>query len=678
MRLGGKSVSVGLPGEVSMRSRFGFITIVLLSTVMTGYAEQIPPQERDRLSAELRNLQAEHAEQSKAAAAVTRFGAQQLADSGVCLKAVEWMLRHDECPKPDYIRQADAALDLARERLKSFGQQQQAVPVGRMICGYRSAIDDSLQPYALTLPAGVNPRSGDRWPLYVVLHGRSNDMNEVNFIHRHQGKPVGDGQTWIQLDVYGRGNNAYRWGGETDVFEAMADVMRRFRIDHRRVVLHGFSMGGAGAWHLGVHYPDRWAAVGAGAGFADFYRYQKKTELRPPWQHISLRFYDAVSAAPNAFNVPMIGYGGEKDPQRLAAEMMAEAAAEKDISIPVLIGPGMGHKFDAASQAAFMEFLAKQAATGLPGPGQRNEIRLTIPTLKHSRCDWLKVDEVIAPTTIAEVRATKTDDGRVIMTTQNVQCLQLNRDVASTVVIDGTELPLSDAAEGLLPDVYYVRKATGWDVLGYRESRRYSANPDRRKRSGLQGPIDDAFTGRFLCVKGTGTPFDQGHQEWVDAELSRFRREYDQWMRADLPVVPDTDVTEEQIDSCHLVLFGDPSSNSLIRRVVKDLPIDGWEPSHITVGGHEYPTDSHGISLISANPLNPRRYVVINSGHTFTEKDFRSSNSWLFPRLGDLAIRRFAEDPDGAPESQVRAAAILDAGWQLKDLWFPQEASSPE
>jgi hypothetical protein len=42
--------------------------------------------------------------------------------------------------------------------------------------------------------------------------------------------------------------------------------------------------------------------------------------------------------------------------------------------------------------------------------------------------------------------------------------------------------------------------------------------------------------------------------------------------------------------------------------------------------------------IVYPNPLNPRRYVVINSGHTFGEDDFRGTNAWLYPRLGDYSV----------------------------------------
>ena len=53
--------------------------------------------------------------------------------------------------------------------------------------GYRSRLDCSVQPYAITFPAdyGKDPRR--RWRLDVVLHGRDDSLNEVKFLHQHRG-----------------------------------------------------------------------------------------------------------------------------------------------------------------------------------------------------------------------------------------------------------------------------------------------------------------------------------------------------------------------------------------------------------------------------------------------------------------------------------------------------------
>ena len=476
-------------------------------------------------------------------------------------------------------------------------------------------------------------------------------------------------QSWIQLDVYGRGNNAYRFAGETDVFEAMNDVKRRFRIDEARITLHGFSMGGAGAWHLGLHHPDVWSSVGPGAGFVDFYRYQKKdpenSEQRlPEPQHTTLAIYDSVNYAMNAFNVPVCTYGGENDPQLLASTSMAEAAETLDVPINVIVGPKMGHAFDPESQKQFIAFHLEHSQKGRPRFGERKEIRFTTHTLRFNKCDWMTIEEVESVYEPSTVEAKITDSGDVDVTTSNVAALRLTRDVATDAIIDGTVLECRSAADGLLPDVFYVKGETGWQVLDYDDSRGFGDNPEVRKRPGLQGPIDDAFMSSFVCVRGTGTAWNEDVNDWSKWTLDRFSAEFAQWMRGDVRMVDDVSLDDETIANNHLVLFGDPGSNTVLSRIVDRLPIT-WTKEKIRIGDQEWSAGDHGVSLIFPNPLNPSKYVVLNSGHTFHEKDCRASNAWLFPRLGDIAVQNVTPVGDDQIEEKTVWAGLFDARWQL-------------
>ena len=545
---------------------------------------------------------------------------------------------------------------------------------GTTVRGYVSAVDGSIQPYAITLPEGVNPKKANRWPLHVVLHGRADQMNEVNFIHRMDGKPLSrkddqPEQTWIQLDVYGRGNNAYRWAGETDVFEAMADVKRRFRIDEDRITLHGFSMGGAGAWHLGMHHPSMWSSVGPGAGFVDYYRYQTKDPDKPDQrlpepQHTTLGIYDSIDYALNAFNVPVCTYGGENDPQLLAGASMTEAAKLLNVPIRLIVGPKMGHAFDPESQKQFMAFHLENSAQGKPRFGERKHIRFTTRSLRYNTCDWLTVEEVEKVYAPSVVEARVNEDGDVDITTTNVRALRLVRDTGTDAIIDGTILECRTAADGLLPDVFYVKTDAEWQVLDYEESRGFSSNPDRRKRYGLQGPIDDGFMSSFVCVRGTGKPWNENSQQWANWTLDRFSKEFAQWMRGDIRIVDDSAVDDTLLATNHLILFGDPGSNALLKKIVGDLPLE-WTTDHIRIGEQKWSSADHGLSLIFPNPLNPSKYVVINSGNTFHEKEFRSTNANLFPRLGDIAVQKFAAGESVGFEEQTVWADIFDANWQL-------------
>jgi len=634
--------------------------VLLLFAFCIPASAQITENQRESLEAELAEQQAAF---DKAAPSLR--GALRT-DIAVCLKAVRWALEHDEFPKKDYVRQTQRVLTLAQQRLAA-ATGDVATDFGTThVRGYVSKLDGSIQPYAISFPPGFDPKSTESLPLHLKLHGRSNQMNEVNFFHRHEGKSPGKDQTWIQLDVYGRGNNAYRWAGEVDVFEALADVKRRYYIDENRITLHGFSMGGAGAYHLGVHHPGLWSSAGAGAGFVDFYKYQKKTQQLPAYQHATLGIYDAVDYAMNTFNVPFVAYGGEKDKQLLSGKMMKAAAEQVGIDLKLIIGPNMGHKFDPKSFAEFMAFHAEAARKGRPKFGERRHIRFTTRTLKYNTCDWMTIEEMIEPYADTTVDAKLGDNGTLSVDTSNVSVIRFARGVATDILLDGTRLPFESAAESLLPDVYYTKVDGKWSVLSYQDSKAFPGNPEVHKRHDLQGPIDDAFMGAFVCVRGTGKPWSHELDGWAKWTLKRFGNEWHRWHRGNLPEVADTELSSEMIKSKNLILFGDPGSNRIIARIVKGLPLT-WTEDEIAFGGKAFSTDSFAVAMIFLNPLNPRRYVVINSGHTFHEDAFKASNSWLFPRLGDAAAIRFKRNAkkDGYSES-VDSAHIFDQQWQLQ------------
>ena len=661
---------------MARQSQFAAIIVALVffSSECALWAQTAPPKETAQIKRKLAELQ-----QMVDGLEGKTNDLRLLADVDVYAKAAEWILRHNEFYLPRkregktqglsrYPQYTLAALETGASRAKKLaaGKSPWVLQTGSTIRGYYSRVDGSVQPYALSLPEGINPKSGKRWPLHVKLHGRGGTRNEPRFINEHDNKPLPKEQTWIQLDVFGRTDNAYRWSGETDVFEAIKDVKRRYRIDDQRITLWGFSMGGAGAWHLGLHHPSMWSSVGPGAGFVDFYKYQKQTKKRPPHEHAALHIYDSIDYALNAENVPICTYGGELDAQLVASTEMVDAAKKLKVPMKLLIGPGMGHRFHPESFKEFMAFHLQHSKKGRKRyPGQR-DIRFMTWTVKYNRCEWLQIEEMFEMYKPAVVEGGVNKEGVLELKTQNIAALEIARDIAYEINIDGIRMPLSSAADGLLPGVYFRREdaESEWELLNYDSSRTFSRNPELHKRHNLQGPIDDAFMEPFVCVRATGKPWSENHQAWANWTLDRFSREFDKWLRGKVPTVDDKDVTDEMIQRKNLILFGDPGSNSVLAKVMEDLPID-WSDDGLVVNGENYDPDTHGVSLIYPNPLNPSRYVVVNSGHTIHEKDFKASNSWLFPRLGDIAVQRFAKESNGGYRESVEWAAFFDSHWEI-------------
>lgn len=588
-------------------------------------------------------------------------------DLEVYAKAAGWILRHNEFIRKGYAGYTLTALEtgLGRAKQLAVGQTPWTTQTGTTMRGYVSRVDGSIQPYALSLPVGYTADSEKVWPLHLKLHGRTGGLNEVYFMHQHDNKPPAAEQNWIQLDVFGRVNNAYRWAGETDVFEALADVRGRYKIDDNRITLWGFSMGGAGAWHLGLHHPSLWSSVGPGAGFVDFYQYQKQKEKRPKHQHHGLHFYDALDYALNAHNVPVITYGGENDPQRQAGMLAVAAAKQLGVEIKELVGPGMGHKFDPDSLRKFMEFHRSHSETGRPSRPGKAEIRFITYTLKYNRCEWLTVEEmghVYRPVVVA---SNLLKDGTLKLTTRNATALRIDPAIAKSLSIDGSGLEFDEAQRTANSPQVIVKKNDRWKLLSAEQAEQFDRNPELHKRHNLQGPIDDAFMEPFLCVRGTGKAWSKPQHAWAMWTLDLFAAEFDKWLRGRITIIDDTKLTQAMIDTHHIILFGDPGSNSVLAKVLPQLPIT-WNESTLAVNGTEYDPNTHGLAMIYPNPLNPRRYVVVNSGHTIHEKDFRNSNSWLFPRLGDIAVQKFKKGQfGGGYEHKTVFADFFNSQWKL-------------
>jgi hypothetical protein len=128
-------------------------------------------------------------------------------------------------------------------------------------------------------------------------------------------------------------------------------------------------------------------------------------------------------------------------------------------------------------------------------------------------------------------------------------------------------------------------------------------------------------------------------------------------MRGDVRVKMPAEVSDHDIADSNLVLFGTPWSNPLIAKVLPRLPVR-WSKERIEVAGKIYPAQGRSLVMIYPNPLNPQRYVVLNSGNTFHGPEGYTQSSWfLYPRLGDYAV---VDDQTGAPDT----FGYFDKNWK--------------
>ena len=107
---------------------------------------------------------------------------------------------------------------------------------GYQTLSYVSPIDDSAQPIALWIPTTYSPRR--QYPIVVALHGMDGDERMIpeeclEIPHRGFSEKV------ILLSIFGRGDIAFEGPGEADLWDALAWVKQRYRVNPRRQFLTG-------------------------------------------------------------------------------------------------------------------------------------------------------------------------------------------------------------------------------------------------------------------------------------------------------------------------------------------------------------------------------------------------------------------------------------------------------
>src|SRR5262245_30123641 len=376
----------------------------------------------NELSGLIRTLQSAHTDEAL------------LADVQIFESAARMILEHpEEFFSPAYVGQALTVLDAGLERARqlSQGKSPWTTQKGRVLLGYRSEVDGSVQPYGISVPQNYDGSRALRAD--VTLHGRLGRLNEVSMLATYAtanwpsnagntpGWSPDDGQ--FGIDPFGRMNNAFNWAGEADVFEVLAAASKRFRIDPNRIVLKGFSMGSASAWFIGMHMPSRFVSLESGSGASRSRRFNNPDPV-PVYQRPMLKLTDNIFEwSMNLYNLPTAGYGGEDDPQRRATVTVYEQLVKEgfkfdgdpfnlvgaDIPFIFNTAPKTGHLIAPESRKAMDAFHKKWADKGVTSP---DHLRFKTYTARYNESHWLTVDGLQKHYEPAEVDARRTGNRR--------------------------------------------------------------------------------------------------------------------------------------------------------------------------------------------------------------------------------------------------------------------------
>jgi hypothetical protein len=223
------------------------------------------------------------------------------------------------------------------------------------------------------------------------------------------------------------------------------------------------------------------------------------------------------------------------------------------------------------------------------------------------------------------------------------------RGLPNKVRIDG------GAALDLPADGSFVLDANTWKV---------GTPAGLRKKHRLQGPIDDGLMDSFIFVRPTSSCSNATVEKWVQSEFEHAVTHWRRQMRGDAIVKFDHEITAEDIANSNLVLWGDAQANSVLAKIADKLPIR-WSAREVIVGDRKFDAAHHAPIAIYPNPLNPEKYVVLNSSFTYREYDYLN-NARQVPKLPDWAIIDVRVPSNSRYPGKVVEADFFGERWEVK------------
>lgn len=124
---------------------------------------------------------------------------------------------------------------------------------------------ERLVRYALSVPANYSPST----PVPLVLSLHFGAPNPTGAGRAVLDILVGPALAELGAIIVSPDSQAGQWSSpenEHAVITLLDAVIASYRIDAKRIVVTGFSMGGAGTWHFAAKYPERFSAAVPVAG----------------------------------------------------------------------------------------------------------------------------------------------------------------------------------------------------------------------------------------------------------------------------------------------------------------------------------------------------------------------------------------------------------------------------
>lgn len=551
---------------------------------------------------------------------------------------------------------AAAALDRCQAGdLPYPGQTGALEPDGCLERAYLCRTDGSPQPYYVRLPDDYDP--GRQYPMVVFLHGYVTDTSIFNpwLLGPSQWRLAADRDLILVLP-HGRSNTDFLGIGEIDVLRVIEEMQRFYSIDPDRIHLSGTSMGGYGAWAIGLRHPSMFASLSAMAGQSDFFLWERRARDEVAYKTWCIAQNNPLDLAANALHLPLLVQHGELDHLVPSQHSQIMVARLRELSLPVDFEEyeGQGHYiyWEDEPFARVFDFVADKVRETAPAT-----IDFRTFTPRQGQAYWLDVRGLARWGPAGEVQASIAND-QLQVTTANLAELVVDppaalRGAGLQVVVDGVDLGALPAGPALIT----------WPDDGPPTLATWTPDPSRPN----VGPAREVFNRPVTIVIASGNPTTTPANT-VAADL--LASIWAAFAEGTLTPRLDTDLSAAEAAAGNLVVCGDPA----------DVRLAAWPaaetllPAGIAVTPDEYQVgtrrlargvgtpDELGLSLLMPHPLAPDALVWWRSG-----ADYGAGLplNHQFDLLPDLLVYGPRRDWDGT--NRYLLGGFLSPHWQLDE-----------
>ena len=509
-----------------------------------------------------------------------------------------------------------------------------AQPTERFDVTFISAIDRSVQYYsvrpAIPLPNAENRDS--RMGLVLSLHGASVEA-------RGQANSYAPKRWCHVVAATNRRPFGFDWEdwGRLDALEVLAHAQAKLNTDPSRTYLTGHSMGGHGTHHVGITFPDKFAAIGPSAGWIDFWGYGGG----PGYKGGSLA-QDLLDRAANPsrtlkllnnhkHNAIYLLHGDADDNVPISeAQKMADALKDFHKDWDYHWQPGAGHWWNGTPGAGvgcvdwpqMFDFFARHR---LPDELEVREVDFTTmnPGVS-SKCFWTSVLQQRLPLARSRVQLRIDPIRRHIEgECENVDCLkldlaQMEAGASLKLTLDGQEI--EDITWPESGELFVHQRNGDWSVG--------AAPSASEKNPARAGMFKDAFRNGMVFVYGT-----QGSEAESAWGLEKARFDAESWHyqgNGHVEVIADVDFDPALNRDRNVILYGNRDTHLHWDALLgEDCPIqvatdsltiggadtiDASAPSHVALAGvfirPRAGSDSASVGVVTGTSLGAMRLTT--------------------------------------------------------------------